>query len=269
MTTANEIAEKENLKLLHERLLLIMDEIHKICSQNGIQYTLIGGTLIGALRHQGFIPWDDDMDIGMLYSDYKKFTEVVSNIQHEWLEFSSVYLDENSYNPFIKVHDKRTIFDEGFGDDAKGVFIDVFPFSYAGETKEAAVKEFRQYRIVQALLRRKKYHFSTGSIRERLLKFFSIFFSRSLLVKMIDNQYGRLNQKPLKYISDMDGKERGIVYSKFFDEFTETQFEDRRYCIIKQADSYLKMNFGDYMQLPPEEQRHPSHIHHINLNPSA
>ena len=74
MTTANEIAEKENLKLLHERLLLIMDEIHKICRQNGIQYTLIGGTLIGALRHQGFIPWDDDMDIGMLYNDYKKFT---------------------------------------------------------------------------------------------------------------------------------------------------------------------------------------------------
>ena len=67
----------------------------------------------------------------------------------------------------------------------------------------------------------------------------------------------------------MDGKKNGIVYSQFFDEYTDAPFEDRQYRIIKKADQYLRMVFGDYMQLPPEEQRHPSHIHYINLNPSA
>ena len=77
--------DDNQLKALHQQLLVIMDEIHNICVQNGIRYTLIGGSLIGALRHKGFIPWDDDMDVGMLFADHRLFVTIVSSLKHDWL----------------------------------------------------------------------------------------------------------------------------------------------------------------------------------------
>ena len=246
-----------------------MDEIHNICVQNGIHYTLIGGSLIGALRHKGFIPWDDDMDVGMLYADYARFEKIVSNMKHEWLEFSSAQIDPNCFNPFIKVHDTRTTLIEGFEPEASGVFIDVFPFSYVGDTKELALREFRKHRLLQALLRRKKYRFKTGKVKELALNAAAKFIPRQSLIKKITLQYEELNQDKTAFISDMDGKERGIVESRYFDDYTEAPFEDRRYMIIKEADQYLRANFGDYMQLPPKEAQTSSHIELLDLNTPA
>jgi len=261
--------DDNQLKALHQQLLVIMDEIHNICVQNRIRYTLIGGSLIGALRHKGFIPWDDDMDVGMLYSDYRRFEKIVSSLKHDWLEFSSAQIDPNCYNPFIKVHDTRTTLIEGFEPEPSGVFIDIFPFSYAGNTKEDALREFKRHRILQALLRRKKYRFKTGKIKELALNTAAMFLSKQGLIKKIDLQYEALNQEKSMFISDMDGKERGIVESRFFDEYTEVPFEDRRFMIIKDADQYLRANFGDYMQLPPKEAQTSSHIEFLDLNTPA
>ena len=261
--------DDNQLKALHQRLLVIMDEIHNICVQNGIHYTLIGGSLIGALRHKGFIPWDDDMDIGMLYADYVRFEKIVSNMKHEWLEFSSAQTDPNCFNPFIKAHDTRTTLIEGFEPEASGVFIDIFPFSYAGNTKETALREFRKHRLLQALLRRKKYRFKTGKVKELALNTVAKFIPRQSLIKKINLQYESLNQGKTAFISDMDGKERGIVESHYFDDYTEAPFEDRHYMVIKEADQYLRANFGDYMQLPPKEAETSSHIEFMDLNTPA
>jgi lipopolysaccharide cholinephosphotransferase len=246
-----------------------MDEIHSICVQNGIRYTLIGGSLIGALRHKGFIPWDDDMDIGMPYADYERFEKIVSNLNHEWVKFSSAQNDLNCFNPFIKAHDTRTTLIEGFESEANGVFIDIFPFSYAGDTKKQALREFQKHRILQAFLRRKRYRFKTGKFKEFLLNSIAKFFSKETLIKKINAQYINLNQNKSNFISDMDGKENGIVSSCFFDNFSSILFEGHSYSIIKDADSYLKAVFGNYMQMPPKEKQVPSHIEFLDLNTPA
>lgn len=255
-----------NQVAFHHRLAVMMNEIHKICVDNDINYTMIGGTLIGALRHKGFIPWDDDIDIGMTYDEYKKFTRVVFQLKHEWLVFDLAGITEDYYCPFIKAYDKRTTLLESNRDNPKGIFIDIFPFVYAGNTKEEALNEYRIHRFWQSLLRRKGYHFSTGALRESILTMMAKCFSVTFLMKKINKHYEKLNESQKYYISDMDGTEKGIVPSCLFSDYCLYQFEEFKFMGISKAHEYLTLDFGDYMQLPPIEKRQPHHFLYLNLD---
>lgn len=253
-----------DLKEFHHRLCLLMNEIHKICIENDIKYTMMGGTLIGALRHKGFIPWDDDIDIGMTYDNYKRFIDVAFSLKHEWVEFDLAGKTD-FYYPFVKACDKRTTFLEEMRDDAKGIFIDIFPISYAGDTYNEALKEFKKHRLYQSILKRKSYRYSTGLIKEYVLTFISHFCTVGYLMKKIYGHYELLNMKKRRFSSDMDGTEKGIVSSDYFDTYLLYPFEDTKLMGIADADSYLKKVFGNYMKLPPLEQRSPHHVEYLNL----
>lgn len=255
-----------DLKEFHHRLCLLMNEIHKICIENDIKYTMMGGTLIGALRHNGFIPWDDDIDIGMTYDNYKRFVSVAFSMKHEWVEFDLAGKTDNYYCPFIKAYDKRTTFIEGDRDIPKGIFIDIFPIVYAGNSKPQAYLSFKKHRFLQALLKRKAYHYETGRKREILLNNLAKLFSVNLLMSSIDKQYKKLDAKKKYYSSDMDGTVDGIVPTYLFHDYQLYDFEEFKFMGIKKADEYLRTVFGDYMQLPPKEKRVPHHIAYIDLD---
>ena len=133
MGTRKVVYEKiseENLKKLHEVEVEILDEVVRICDKYNLDYYLVGGTLIGAIRHKGFIPWDDDLDISMPRADYEKFLEVAP------LELDEkYYLENRKYNekfhlPFTKIKKNNTEFRETFTsslDNHKGIFVDIFP----------------------------------------------------------------------------------------------------------------------------------------------
>lgn len=258
--------EIENLKEFHQRLKLMMVEIHKICIENDIKYTLIGGSLLGALRHKGFIPWDDDMDIAMTYDNYKHFLEVVQNLRHDWLEFATAGITASCYQPFLKAYDNRTTFQEGHMDSPKGIFIDIFPISKCGNTMKEALRERRKYRFWQSLLKRKGYTFHTGGLRESILCSLAKCFSIDFLVDKLKKQMETLSLKNYAYSADFDGTVKGIVHSDLFRSYCLYQFEDCRFMGITEADKYLRLVFGDYMQLPPENQRIPHHIVYMNLD---
>lgn len=252
------------LEPFHKRLALLMNEIHNLCVANNIAYTMLGGTLIGALRHRGFIPWDDDIDIGMTYDNYKKFVEVAFSLNHEWLEFDlagkTIF-----YYPFIKAYDNRTTFLEDMRKDAKGIFVDIFPISYAGNTFEDAYKEFRKHRYYQSILKRKSYRFATGYMKEFLLHMIAKLYSVPYLMKVITSHYEELNLSKKCFSSDMDGTKKGIVPSDIFDSYKMYEFEGYEFMGVVDADRYMRLVFGDYMKLPPIDQRVPHHIDYLNL----
>lgn len=250
----------------HQRLAYMMNEIHKICERHHIHYTMIGATLIGALRHKGFVPWDDDMDIAMPYTDYKRFCKIVFTEKHPWIDFDLAGYTDNYYCPFIKAYDSRTTFLEENRGIPKGIFIDIFPIVCVGDTKKEALREYKKHRFYQSLLKRKAYHFETGQLRECILTWAAKLSSVSFLMRRIDNHYECLNQRPSYFISDMDGTEKGIVPAYLFEEYTSYQFEGYTFNGIKKSDEYLQLIFGDYMQLPPKEQQQPHHIKFIDLD---
>ena len=259
----------KDLEALHQHLAILMNEVHHICESINVKYTLMGGTLLGAVRHKGFIPWDDDMDMGLMWDDYKRFRDYVLTIKHDWLEFDLAGDTDNYWGPYLKAYDKRTTFWETdrSEDQVKGIFIDVFPIVFAGNTKEEALKEFRHHRLLQAFLRRRGYRYHTGVLREFIFTTIGKMFSNGFWMKKIDSQYERLCKSSQKYVSDMDGNEKGVVPAYLFNDYELLPFEEYHFYCIKKAGEYLSLIFGnDYMQLPPIESRESHHIVYMNMD---
>lgn len=260
------------LRQLQLRLTQVLSEVHKICEKNAIRYSMIGGTLIGALRHKGFVPWDDDIDIAMPYEDYKKFCNVAFNEKHPWLVFELAGRTDDFYQPFIKVYDSRTTFLEPRRKKTKpkGVFIDIFPISYAGNTKKSAEIEMRKHHFWRDILTRKDFTYGKGWFKyiEWVYVLLGKIISAQYVMKKINAHYEKLNKTQSGYVSDMDGNSKGIVPSRLFDDFVTYEFENRKFYGMKNADEYLHLVFGDYMKLPPVKERVPHHIEYMDLNKS-
>lgn len=268
------MGEIENLKIrdLQIRLTDLLNEVHKICVANNIRYTMIGGTLIGALRHKGFIPWDDDIDIAMPYEDYKKFVQIISNSKHEWITFDLAGVTQDYYYPFVKVYDSRTSFREGGRrtSKTKGVFVDVFAMSYVGNSKREVLWNIRQYRFWRDLLSRKDYIHGRGVfvLIEWIYILLGKFFSVNFLMSRINTLLEKINKNETKMVADLDGTNKGVVPSRLLDEFVLYDFEGYKFYGMKNADEYLHLVFGDYMKLPPENKRIPHHIEYMDLEKS-
>ena len=119
---------KEYLNKLHAELLIIMDEIDRVCKKNNLRYYLVGGSLLGAVRHKGFIPWDDDLDIAMPREDLNKLLEISASVLSPNYYVKWYQDDPRYWNPFPKICKRGTLFDENKEEWEKtGLFIDIFP----------------------------------------------------------------------------------------------------------------------------------------------
>ena len=262
----------DSLKQLQSRLTKLLQRVHSICVENCIRYTMMGGTLIGAVRHQGFIPWDDDIDIGMPYEDYKKFIEVVTSHKYEGLAFGIPGKTEDYYQVFVKVFDTTTTLKENNRTKSKpkGIFIDIFPLTYVGNTKCEIFFNVRKFRFWRDVLTRKDFHLREGwfILVEWIYILLGKFLSADLSLNRISVHYEKLALKKTLMMADLDGNNKGIVPAYLFDEFALYDFEGHQFYGMKHADEYLQRVFGDYMKLPPENQRTPHHIEFLDLNKS-
>ena len=259
--------ENEYLTKLHQHLIMMMDEIHKICLENNIHYSLMGGTLIGAVRHKGFIPWDDDLDIGMMWADYCKFINVVKKLNHEWLEFEIPNENNKVIWSLMKVYDKRTTFIDVLSGTAKGVFIDIFPVTYSGDSIGLSKYHFYYHHIIKSLLVRKYPNFKGKSKTvDYIITSLAKTVSSKWLISKMNKHYNRLNKRPTKYVSDFDGCTRGIVPAEYLASFKLYEFEGRNYYGIQKSHEYLTWVWGDYMRLPPEDKRKPHHVNYMDLD---
>lgn len=266
------ILDDTSLKALQSRLTKLLHRVHLICEENGIRYTMMGGTLIGAIRHKGFIPWDDDIDIGMPYEDYKKFIGVVTSHKYEGLAFGIPGKTDDYFQTFVKVFDTTTTLKENNRTKSKpkGIFIDVFPLTFVGNTKWEVFYNVRKFRFWRDVLTRKDYHLCKGwfFLVEWIYILLGKFLSSETSLKRIHTHYEKLASKKTLMMADLDGNNKGIVPAYLFDEFTLYDFENYQFYGMKRVDEYLRWVFGDYMKLPPENQRTPHHIEFMDLNKS-
>lgn len=244
--------------------LEILDCVHAFCRSRGIRYSLCGGTLLGAVRHSGYIPWDDDIDLMMPRSDYERFKAEFEDENNVIVDMSR---EESCSEQFIKVYRQGTCMEDSkFHRRLFGVFIDIFPIdgmpedcqeAYIGKLialHQKVVAGFKYYKTAT-------HHKFYWTIRYYLKKLFRNVPSNILDMKL------ELEAEALRHLPEASplstvifGDFRVFPFeSKMFFDLGEIDFEGRKYSCIKDTDCYLRTVYGDYMQLPPIEKRISHH----------
>lgn len=238
----------------------ILEQVVAYCERKGLRYYLCGGSLLGAVRHQGFIPWDDDIDLMMPRKDYMRF---IQNFQAANLEVFS-YLNHQQYIlPFTKVADTGTVLHEnGLQNLDIGVNIDIFPLDGFPFVKEKAVKHARKVFFYRNLIALKRIEPRPGrkAYKEALSKVVQAVLSP------ISGKYlvNRLTKLAMRYPFDTSSWVGNVVWGyaqkeicsrKAYNEEVTLPFEGKQYKAPAGHHEYLSNLFGDYMQLPPEKDR--------------
>lgn len=261
----------EILKRMHELHLILADELKRICDKYNISYFMIAGTLLGAVRHKGFIPWDDDMDFGMKREDFEKFISVCE----EEIDSSIFYLQTDTKEKmypfnFAKLRLTGTKVIEGFSKDSgtnQGIYIDIFPIDAVPDNKLQKRSQFRKFWFYRNLLWVKCGYGSEARKRSfsyKAAKCLSMLFSIDTLKKRKRKTIVKYNHQTTRYVVTSDGNyglEKETLLSEWITDLAEYAFEDRSYPGIRDYHAYLSYFYGDFMQLPPEEKRN----HHNRL----
>lgn len=247
------ISSKEEKKILLD-ILIYLD---KVCRDNDINYTLYAGTLIGAARHKGFIPWDDDVDVAMLWEDYKKFIQLPELKQnknfvlHE--PFSEKRFKERYYYPYAKLEDSKTIV---YTDkvDKSGIFIDVFPlFSFPNEELESRKISRKMSKLHwRVLVNATRY---SNPIKKLCRFLLALRYKRSR-DKMI--QIATSPRDSGDYVGDFFGQNDSFNYKfekEIFNEYVELPFEGKDFKVVKDYDKILRTMYGNWEVVPPKEKR--------------
>lgn len=244
----------------------ILQFIHDFCVANDIRYSLAYGTLLGAVRHGGYIPWDDDIDIAMLREDYEKFLQLFAQEKGIYT-IAEARLDPQVNISFAKVYDNRTLILEGGNTKNLGIFVDIFPIDDMYDTYEESVKYFHsfdKYRLLQKVKGRElkiikewwkkpivailKLCFLKVNIHEVVIKYTNRICSRNSL---------RTNYVSL--LVDGECKDYEIMESTIWESFEPICFEGKTFLAVQDKNGYLEHAYGDYMKLPPKEQQVPKH----------
>lgn len=257
--------EKESYKRIP---LEILKYVADFCEKNNIRYSLAYGTLLGAIRHKGFIPWDDDVDIIMPRKDYERFRELYHSDRYV---FSDIQLNSKHPTGMAKVYDTNTVF-VGRGKEKRsyGLFVDVFTVDNFPSDKIEKEKWLRKIKKLIMINRIKNTNFAGAFVsREKLGIFASL---RRFLIKIVPLPMNYI-RKRIKEIAMMyDGQDTGVVGitmsvdnprdvypSDLFEEYKDVEFEGMTFKAIRHYDIWLKACYGNYMQLPPEEKRIGKH----------
>lgn len=270
----------EDRRKLQLTELRIASDVADLCERHGIRYALIGGSALGIRRHGGFIPWDDDIDIGMLRADFDRFIEAARDdlpdhlyVQH-WLD------DPHMGAPFAKVRLNGTRLVEHSSQDTgghKGISIDIFPF----DNVPSGFRELPwklQLLFWKRLLRYKTgYTMRPGSAGRYLadlpIRTAARLISKPSAKRHFQRLITRFNDRPADRVLAVGGAydfNRDMLKSSWLTDLTTRQFEDRSFPSPTQLDDYLTHMYGDFMTLPPLEERSNKHtIVDLHFGPGA
>ncbi len=253
--------DQDILNKLHEFELEILDEFKRICDENNLQYFLTGGTMLGAVRHKGFIPWDDDIDVGMPRKDYDKFIEIApQKLKKEYMLDCFEY-NKKYYLPFAKIKRNNTVFDEGFYDDNfmhKGIYIDIIPFENVEKINfSLKIRAIIVRNIVDTMFYKNGFRKLKKTRRPLFVLLLSI-FTKKRLMKIQHYFMTKCKNDNSKYINALGGSYHYLKETHFREEIVppkEIIFEKKKYMGMNNPDAYLSRLFGNYMELPPIEKR--------------
>ena len=256
--------DKSNLKKLDideikEVELGVMDYIHNICKEKGINYSLAYGSLLGAVRHRGFIPWDDDLDIALKRDQYDKLYQAILEDNNSIYKAVSWENDSRYPYPFYRVYDSRTVYENNYiqNDIELGICVDVFPFDdYKDVNKEITKLDmYRRLSVYTLYGIRNKEAGIKNIVRYLMLVAFRLTRVKTWNKKLNDCSKVPVNSEYIDYL--MESKKYSTkIDAKALDQVVEFKFEDRVYNIPTDYDHILTTIYGaDYMEIPPLEKR--------------
>lgn len=290
----NQVIYKENIrrisneecKNLKNVLLEMTADIDRVCKKNNLHIFLVGGSLLGAVRHGGFIPWDDDMDLGMMRRDYQRLIEIFEDELGEGYMLrcpNSLYPNGNR---FMQIYKKNTVLDTGFGSNPlqpKAVSIDIFPYDYAPNNYLVRLIKgiycnglmFIASSVMDYTYRDESYRDTIcSSVSGKMLYFIQNLTGKLFSWKSPQGWFNKVDKKirwnrKTNYLTSATGRKHylGEIFPKdIFLPLKKIKFESLTLFVPSHADVYLRKLYGDtYMNIPTEDKRESHFIQRIEL----
>lgn len=244
----------------------MLKTLDSICCANGIQYFLVGGTCLGAVRHKGFIPWDDDIDVGMSRKDYEKFCEVAKTQLPSDLFLQNYHTEPNCGLIFAKIRKNNTTLSEVYShhiDMNQGIWIDIFVYDNVPDDEATRKKLYKKVLFYKNLYiikcGYKNPHPESLSYRlaYAICKVVVLPFSKKFFIQKLDTLMQSYNSKDCKRSFPYGGAypDRDTMDNRLFKDLTKLEFENEHFYAFKEYDTYLSSVYGNYMELPPVEKR--------------
>ncbi len=261
-----------DVQMIELELLLKFDEI---CKKYKLKYQLMSGTLLGAVRHKGFIPWDDDIDVCMLRKDYEEFLKSCSSEELG----NNYFLQTNKTDPssviqFAKLRKNNTIFEpenEVGSSSHKGIYIDIFPLDNVKPNTEDGNKQYSDFKFYYSIV--------TSTVKSRVktsktpwkkvLRYCFYGITRIIPKQYFDNKLERIlkrfENEDTEYVNHLTNGTTGNRPKRFlmkrilFNDMIELEFEGHMFPAPRKYDEILTRSYGDYMSLPPKDEQIPHH----------
>lgn len=239
----------------------ILDVVHEICIAHDLRYSLAYGTLIGAVRHKGFIPWDDDIDLMMPREDYEKLLVIWNQVAPDGYILQNTHTDSDFTQNFTKIRKNHTVFlqseEECTRHYHKGIFVDIFPGDRV--PSEWLPQKTQYFACAVDLLYSRGYTSGSGGLIGKVEK---------ILLKVPKEKHIRLREWAERWIRRWNGSEslrylfpstiewsRHFYPADLFENMKMIEFNGKQYMCVGNPDVILRLDYGDYMQLPPVEDR--------------
>ena len=270
------IKEELNIEQIHKETLGIVEKLIEICDKINVNYYVAYGSLIGVVRHKGFIPWDDDFDVVMLRDDYEKFCDYCIKNENKLKPFKLLSRKCEKKYPYniarLNNMNYKAVYDNVQGYES-GIFIDIYPLDGAGSDVDKVLKkvEKKKSNLFRITLWSIDDHYTKSTYNKwyrSIIKYFVRGYSKvrgakHFLDKMenFKNLYDINNSR---YIAEMTWDSGLTLYEKsWFDKYIYLDFENLKVKVPIGYDDFLRCHYGDYMKFPPKEEQVPHHEYKV------
>ena len=256
--------EALNQEEIKEKLVTLLKQYDEVCLNNNFTYYLAYGSLLGAVRHNGFIPWDNDVDVCMPKDEYDKFIDYCKNNDTPFILFESS-INSDYYYHYAKLSDPSTIIDDFYNKeiDGLGIFIDIYPLYSLNiaKNKESIVHFITEKLHYLALYSSSKKYYPSKLFAVNLIKYPTYIFSKILKSSSWINIRNRYIEKlQIKYgTQNLYLSGDSVVSKTIFDKPQRIEFENITVNAPSNIDEYLKIMYGNYMELPKEKDQTYEH----------
>ena len=262
---------REDVRKYQMAQLELMEMTDRVCAQLGIEYYLIGGTLLGAVRHGGFIPWDADIDIAMKRDHYEKFRAYWAEQSSEQYFYQDHTTEKNHLSPHALLRIKGTHVvmkgrkTEKYQPEYDGIYLDIFPLDEPPAEKklqEAQMKKIKQIKRIIELKAAYTYGSATGTAKKVLKKITQLLLmplTLPMLQNMLHNTMKKYSGSGSGYLVSMASHYsywKQLMRSEIYGEPVRIDFEGRQFLAPAQKEAYLTQLYRNYMELPPVEKRY-------------